>query len=196
MRNFTFSKKWYEVLKSYPEDIRNQVYAAVLEYAFTGMVIDMQPLVRMAFDFIRYDMEERLRRRKKRGGDESGDGNDDTPAEINGERDTDIEDVVNAYYSQCRVPASYSVEQNGRLRKFSGAQIRELIANVASDVSQSGLSFKDKREFLSKLEEMVDFGANQICYLLDTHKPNNPLNDSLWEEIFNKTRKIYRSKFL
>ena len=45
--------KWHEILKPYSDDIRREVYDAIIEYVATGTVIEMQPLARMAFDFIR-----------------------------------------------------------------------------------------------------------------------------------------------
>ncbi|MDE6049234.1 MAG: hypothetical protein K2G09_06025 [Paramuribaculum sp.] len=66
MRNFTFARKWHEVLKSYSEEIQKEVYRAAVEYAFTGVIVEMQPLARMAFDFIRYEIDEKARRREAR----------------------------------------------------------------------------------------------------------------------------------
>ena len=66
MKNFTFAGKWHEVLKSYPEEVQKEVYRAAVEYAFTGEIVDMQPLARMAFDFIRYEIDEKARRREAR----------------------------------------------------------------------------------------------------------------------------------
>ena len=43
MKNFTFAMKWHEILKPYSEEI------------------EMQPLARMAFDFIRYEIDEKAR---------------------------------------------------------------------------------------------------------------------------------------
>ncbi|MDE6265326.1 MAG: HNH endonuclease, partial [Paramuribaculum sp.] len=63
MKNFTFAMKWHEILKPYSEDIRREVYDAVIEYATSGNIIEMQPLARMAFDFIRYEIDEKARRR-------------------------------------------------------------------------------------------------------------------------------------
>ncbi len=66
MKNFTFAMKWHEILKSYSNDIRREVYDAIIEYAATGNIIDMQPLASMAFDFIRYEIDEKARRREAR----------------------------------------------------------------------------------------------------------------------------------
>ncbi|MDE5745171.1 MAG: hypothetical protein K2H84_05865 [Paramuribaculum sp.] len=66
MKNFTFARKWHDILKSYPEEIQKEVYRAAIEYAFTGESVDMQPLARMAFDFIRYEIDEKARRREAR----------------------------------------------------------------------------------------------------------------------------------
>ncbi|MDE6264102.1 MAG: hypothetical protein K2M11_03055 [Paramuribaculum sp.] len=66
MKNFTFAMKWHEILRPYSSDIRREVYEAVIEYAASGNIIDMQPLARMAFDFIRYEIDEKARKREAR----------------------------------------------------------------------------------------------------------------------------------
>ncbi|MDE5744494.1 MAG: hypothetical protein K2H84_02380, partial [Paramuribaculum sp.] len=66
MKNFTFARKWHKVLQSYSEEIQKEVYRAAVEYAFTGSIVEMQPLARMAFDFIRYEIDEKTRRREAR----------------------------------------------------------------------------------------------------------------------------------
>ncbi len=66
MKNFTFSLKWHKILQSYPTEIRREVLDAVIEYAATGNIIEMQPLSKMAFDFIRYEIDEKARAREAR----------------------------------------------------------------------------------------------------------------------------------
>lgn len=66
MRNFTFSLKWHTILSNYPVELRREVFDAVIEYAATGNIIDMQPLARIAFDFIRYEIDEKASRREAR----------------------------------------------------------------------------------------------------------------------------------
>lgn len=66
MRNFTFSLKWHTILTNYPVELRREVFDAVIEYVATGNIIDMQPLARIAFDFIRYEIDEKARRREAR----------------------------------------------------------------------------------------------------------------------------------
>ncbi len=66
MKNFTFSLKWHTILKNYPVEIRREVFDAVITYAATGKVIEMQPLALMAFDFIRYEIDERTKARERR----------------------------------------------------------------------------------------------------------------------------------
>lgn len=66
MRNFTFSLKWHTILENYPVEIRREVFDAVITYAATGKIIEMQPLARMAFDFIRHEIDERAKARERR----------------------------------------------------------------------------------------------------------------------------------
>ena len=66
MKNFTFSLKWHTILSEYPAEIRGEIYFAVIEYAATGKIIEMQPLARMAFGFIKHEIDERARKREAR----------------------------------------------------------------------------------------------------------------------------------
>ncbi|MDE5744189.1 MAG: hypothetical protein K2H84_00845 [Paramuribaculum sp.] len=66
MKNFTFSLKWHTILSEYPAEIRGEIYFAVIEYAATGKIVEMQPLARMAFGFIKHEIDERARKREAR----------------------------------------------------------------------------------------------------------------------------------
>ena len=66
MKNFTFSLKWHTILENYPIEIRREVFDAVITYAATGKIIEMQPLARIAFDFIRHEIDERAKARERR----------------------------------------------------------------------------------------------------------------------------------
>lgn len=59
---FTFHIDWQEVLKEYPAEVRLEVYDAVIEYAATGTFSDLKPLSKMAFSFIRKEMDDDARR--------------------------------------------------------------------------------------------------------------------------------------
>ena len=59
---FTFHIDWQEVLKEYPAEVRLEVYDAVIEYAATGTLSELKPLSKMAFSFIRKEMDDDARR--------------------------------------------------------------------------------------------------------------------------------------
>jgi hypothetical protein len=51
--NFVFRKEWYDVLKGCSAEVRQEVYEAVMIYAFEDVVLEMGAMAQMAFAFIR-----------------------------------------------------------------------------------------------------------------------------------------------
>lgn len=55
--SFVFLLKWAEVLKGYPREVRYEVMDAIIAYAQSGALIELKPLAKMAFAFIRKEMD-------------------------------------------------------------------------------------------------------------------------------------------
>lgn len=51
--NFVFRKEWHDVLKGCSPEVRQEVYEAIMTYAFEDCVVEMSDMARMAFAFIR-----------------------------------------------------------------------------------------------------------------------------------------------
>lgn len=51
--NFVFRKEWHDVLKGCSCEVRQEVYEAIMAYAFEDRIIEMSDMSRMAFAFIR-----------------------------------------------------------------------------------------------------------------------------------------------
>lgn len=56
-QSFVFHVKWRDILLEYPEDVRHEVFDAIIDYAATGRTKDLKPLAKMAFSFIRFDID-------------------------------------------------------------------------------------------------------------------------------------------
>lgn len=56
-KTFVFNFEWYEILKDYPAEIRLEVYEAVIVYAASGTLPELKPLSRMAFSFIKKEID-------------------------------------------------------------------------------------------------------------------------------------------
>lgn len=56
-KSFIFYASWKEVLSEYPSEVRLEVYDAVIEYAISGTLTELKPLAKMAFSFIRKDID-------------------------------------------------------------------------------------------------------------------------------------------
>jgi len=55
--SFVFYKSWKEALTDVPDDIRLEVYDCIIEYAFSGKVPSLKPMAKMAFNFIKNDID-------------------------------------------------------------------------------------------------------------------------------------------
>lgn len=56
-KSFVFNCEWAEVLADYPAEVRLEVYEAVIKYAATGMLTELRPLAKMAFSFIKKEID-------------------------------------------------------------------------------------------------------------------------------------------
>ena len=48
-KSFVFYIEWQEVLMEYPEEVRLEVYDAIIKYAASGTLSEQKPLAKMAF---------------------------------------------------------------------------------------------------------------------------------------------------
>lgn len=55
--SFVFFLSWRDALSGYPEEIRLEVYDAIIEYAASGTPPQLRPLAQMAFQFIKLEMD-------------------------------------------------------------------------------------------------------------------------------------------
>lgn len=55
--HFIFNLAWYESLKDYAPEVRLEVYEATMIYAATGTPPELKPLAKMAFSFIKKEMD-------------------------------------------------------------------------------------------------------------------------------------------
>ena len=54
---FIFNLEWYVVLQEYPVEVRFEVYEAIMRYALSGTLPELKPLAKMAFSFIKKEMD-------------------------------------------------------------------------------------------------------------------------------------------
>ena len=55
--SFIFNLDWYAVLLEYPEEVRFEVYEAIMRYALSGTLAELKSLAKMAFSFIKKEMD-------------------------------------------------------------------------------------------------------------------------------------------
>ena len=59
-KSFVFYIEWQEVLMEYPEEVRLEVYDAIIKYAASETLSEQKPLAKMAFSFIKKQIDENL----------------------------------------------------------------------------------------------------------------------------------------
>lgn len=56
-KTFIFNIEWKEALSGCPDDVRLEVYDAVIEYAESGKLTSLRPMAAMAFNFIKRELD-------------------------------------------------------------------------------------------------------------------------------------------
>lgn len=56
-KSFVFYIEWQEVLMEYPSEVRLEVYDAIIRYAASGTQSELKPLAKMAFSFIKKQID-------------------------------------------------------------------------------------------------------------------------------------------
>ncbi|EHH01510.1 DUF6291 domain-containing protein [Paraprevotella clara] len=56
-KSFVFNIAWQEVLMGYPSEVRLEVYDAIIEYVASGTISELKPLAKMAFSFIKKEVD-------------------------------------------------------------------------------------------------------------------------------------------
>ena len=56
-KSFVFNIAGQEVLMGYPSEVRLEVYDAIIEYVASGTISELKPLAKMAFSFIKNEID-------------------------------------------------------------------------------------------------------------------------------------------
>lgn len=56
-KSFVFNTDWQEILLGCPSEVRLEVYDAIIEYAASGTLLELKPMAKMAFSFIRKEID-------------------------------------------------------------------------------------------------------------------------------------------
>lgn len=60
----SINPEWHEILKEFPTRVRLAVYGAVVEYCISGIVPELDDTEKMAFLFIKKEVDKKLRRKR------------------------------------------------------------------------------------------------------------------------------------
>lgn len=52
-----FHKGWRDAVRELPNEVRLELYEGLMEYAFSGIIREFGPLARVAFNFIKPDID-------------------------------------------------------------------------------------------------------------------------------------------
>lgn len=60
--SFVYHLNWEEVLDNLPEEVREEVRGGIIGYARTGVTPELKPLAKVAFEFVKRDMDRDFQR--------------------------------------------------------------------------------------------------------------------------------------
>lgn len=153
-RSFVFNIDWRDVLMDYPAEVRYEVYDAIIDYAASGKLPELKPLAKMAFSFIKKEMD------------------------FNNERYNDI--VAKRREAGKKGMASrYSPQkEDGELTKLTkGNKTNKRYQHLTSDNKTNNNEYDNDKETVSTDVEPVKKGANapkERAADAATHEPHGP----------------------
>ncbi|MDE6264890.1 MAG: hypothetical protein K2M11_07065 [Paramuribaculum sp.] len=194
MKNFTFAMKWHEILKPYSEEIRREVYDAVIEYAASGNVIEMQPLARMAFDFIRYEIDEKARRREARLAKKPAKKTKSTKPtakqqapEALPEKENHHPEAVEELFSGEHKPDPVAVKLKFNVLEISKDRIRAIAQDIVNDWHAQGKTPENDNHYMVRLRRELNDRCNRIREQLAQMPPKHDIAEAEWRELLART---------
>ncbi|MDE6048974.1 MAG: hypothetical protein K2G09_04700, partial [Paramuribaculum sp.] len=171
----------------------------IIEYAASGEVMDMQPVSRMAFDFIRYELDEKARRKEERlakkfGGKEAGGEKSGVVSKDKGVvsgNEPDLYKITNDYYRSYTPPQPFFVNQGTIQASITEDKIRYFVILCAKDLVETGKKPENTEDFLSELDYIVSNRIRYIQYLLTQHSPTESLSRRSWHRIITEARQRF-----
>nr|DAQ73492.1 MAG TPA: hypothetical protein [Caudoviricetes sp.]DAV99498.1 MAG TPA: hypothetical protein [Caudoviricetes sp.] len=185
-RTFIFNVEWQEVLVDYPPEVRLEVYEAIIEYVASGTLSELKPLAKMAFSFIKKEVDYNLESynevskarseagkkgmRKRWGGKRDGMGDDDTVQDVTNitnvmddNKDNNdnkpYQDVTNITYNDNYIynPPLTPPKAGDEREEPSGTKPRNVIPPPIDEVREYCLS----RGGIVNADEFMDFYASK-----------------------------------
>lgn len=63
--HFVFNAEWYEIIKDCSNEVKGEVFSAVMEYAVNGIILEVSREAKIIFSFIKREIDRRSARRQK-----------------------------------------------------------------------------------------------------------------------------------
>ena len=189
MKNFTFSIKWHEILKSYSNDIRREVYDAIIEYVATGTILEMQPVARMAFDFIRYEIDEKARRKEARLAKKQNSISETQPSPS---QEFDSDQLAEEYIDSGKATTSLVVRNKDVAIVVDKDRIRGFVKQCVQDMLDRRLTPQgDKSRFFSTLHLIVSNRLEIIRKNIKSRNPSEPFTNEIWQMMMLDARRRF-----
>ena len=153
-KTFVFNTEWKEILSEYPPSVRYAVYDAIIDYANTSIVPPMEPLVSMAFAFIKKEMDYNASRYNAVASKRSYAGKQGMQARYNKSNKvmnetTNVTNVTNVTDNE-NVIVNDNVNVNAVENKNVNDNEKENVNEVASATVPKLIEKKDKPKVITK----------------------------------------------
>lgn len=63
--HFVFNTEWYEIIKDCSNEVKGEVFSAVMEYAVNGVILEVGREAKVIFSFIKREIDRRSSRRER-----------------------------------------------------------------------------------------------------------------------------------
>ena len=194
--------KWHEILKPYSDDIRREVYDAIIEYVATGTVIEMQPLARMAFDFIRYEIDEKAHRKearlakKQQKEAQNTVTTAETPANVTtsapAEDQYDPDKFTDEYLASGKTPDPFIYTKDHHKIKIDRTQMHKFVKRCVQEILRTTYS-QYKSDILSEIDEHVQDSYERIQRDIWEQCQSTEFTEDLWDKAINNVCSTVRA---
>lgn len=138
--SFVFRGEWMDVISELPEDIRLEVYDAVIRYGISGETIELKPVAKVAFGFVKLSIDKDKQKYDKKVEAGKNGGRPKKPNETNENQEKPNETKKNQ-----TKPTKTNENQEGDVVS-DGFDSETLYDNVNDNVLKEKLSKESKKK--------------------------------------------------
>lgn len=145
--SFTFRSEWRDAISGLPEQVRLEIYEAIIEYGISGKLTDLKPMAMLAFNFakVQIDRENERQKRISNSRREAGASGGNAKASL-----ANVANVANASFASKRSKCKQNVANVANVAIASFASKSDSNARAYNNISNCN-NKEDKKETTTKV---------------------------------------------